>query len=243
VDVPQEAVTGTERLLDLQELDLAIARLETRRRQLDEENDALEARDRAERAEEQLGEQRLALDSVVREQSRLEAEADSLEQKIEAEQRRLYDGTVANPKELEAIQHEVANLRQRKSRVEDDALAQMERREDMERRIPALEAELAEVRDRLAEVEVSSEREMEEVLRGLDERRSERQALASELDEELVELYDGLRAAKKGVGVARLVDGVCQGCHQKLSAMELDRIKRSTGLRRCEYCRRILVID
>jgi predicted nucleic acid-binding Zn-ribbon protein len=243
VDVPQEAAAATERLLDLQELDLAIGRLETRRRQLEAEDDSLRARERAQQAEERLGELRLALDSVVREQARLEAEADSMERKIDAEQRRLYDGSVANPKELEAIQHEVANVRQRKTRVEDDALAQMERREDMERRLPALEAELSEARDRLAEVEVASEREREEVVRGLDERRVERRALAAELDPELVELYDDLRAAKKGVGVARLVDGVCQGCHQKLSAMELDRIKRSTGLRRCEYCRRILILD
>ena len=243
MDVPQEAAAATERLLDLQELDLAIGRLETRRRQLEAEDDALRARERAQQAEERLGELRLALDSVVREQARLEAEADSMERKIDAEQRRLYDGSVANPKELEAIQHEVANVRQRKTRVEDDALAQMERREDMERRLPALEAELSEARDRLAEVEVASEREREEVVRGLDERRVERRALAAELDPELVELYDDLRAAKKGVGVARLVDGVCQGCHQKLSAMELDRIKRSTGLRRCEYCRRILILD
>ncbi len=42
--------------------------------------------------------------------------------------------------------------------------------------------------------------------------------------------------------MAALVDGVCQGCHQKLSPMELDRLKRASGVRRCDYCRRILVI-
>jgi predicted nucleic acid-binding Zn-ribbon protein len=38
-----------------------------------------------------------------------------------------------------------------------------------------------------------------------------------------------------------LVDGVCQACHEKLSAMELDRLKRTEGVKRCEYCRRIVV--
>jgi uncharacterized protein len=234
---------GIERILDLQEIDMAIDRMETRRRDLEAGDDVAQARRRAEGAEERLGELRLALDSVVREQSRLESEADSLGRKIDAEQRRLYDGSVANPKELEAIQHEVANLRQRKGRVEDDILAQMERREDMEGRLPALEADLQEARDRLAEIESGSERELSDLAGGLDSRREEREALVPTFDGELLDLYEDLRASKKGIGAARLLDGVCQGCHQKLSALELDRIKRAEGVRRCEYCRRILVLD
>ena len=58
---------------------------------------------------------------------------------------------------------------------------------------------------------------------------------------DILELYEDLRKQKKGIGVAALVDGVCQGCHEQLSAMELDQIKRVEGVRRCEYCRRILV--
>jgi predicted nucleic acid-binding Zn-ribbon protein len=234
---------GVDRLIELQEIDMAIDRLESRRRDLEGGDEVAQARRGAEAAEERLGELRLALDSVVREQTRLESEADSLERKIDAEQRRLYDGSVANPKELEAIQHEVANLRQRKGRVEDDILSQMERREDMEGRLPTLEAELQEARDRLAEIESGSEREFTDVSVGLDSRREERNALVPSFDEELLELYEDLRASKKGIGAARLLDGVCQGCHQKLSALELDRIKRSEGIRRCEYCRRILVLD
>ena len=58
---------------------------------------------------------------------------------------------------------------------------------------------------------------------------------------ELLELYDDLRRQKKGIGAAAIVDGVCQACHEKLSAMELDRLKRDDGIKRCEYCRRIVV--
>jgi predicted nucleic acid-binding Zn-ribbon protein len=148
---------------------------------------------------------------------------------------------VANPKELEAIQAEIRNLTDRKRRVEDLELDQMQRREDMEGRLPALEGELAESRDRLAEISEGSEAELAEINRSITERRAERADLASGFDEELLELYEDLRGSKRGVGAATLLDGVCQGCHQKLSAAELDRIKRAEGIRRCEYCRRILV--
>jgi uncharacterized protein len=230
-----------DRLLDLQELDLSIDRLEARREQLEGGEDVRAARERMQGAEERVGELRLALDSVVRELTKLEHDADSLEKRIEAERGRLYDGSVANPKELEAIQAEIRNLTERKRRVEDLELDQMERREDMEGKLPALEGELAETRDRLTEISAGTETELAELNESMATRRTERSELASGFDEELLELYEDLRRSKRGVGAAALIDGVCQGCHQKLSAAERDRMKRSEGIRRCEYCRRILV--
>jgi uncharacterized protein len=229
------------RILELQELDLSIDRLEDRRQQLEGGDDVRAARERMQAAEERVGELRLALDSVVTELTKLEHNADSLEKRIEAERKRLFDGSVANPKELEAIQAEIRNLTERKRRVEDLELDQMERREDMEGKLPQLEAELAETRTRLAEISAGSETELTEITTALQDRRAERSALADQFDGELLDLYEDLRRSKRGVGAAALVDGVCQGCHQKLSAAELDRIKRSEGIRRCEYCRRILI--
>ncbi|MGH2724791.1 MAG: zinc ribbon domain-containing protein [Actinomycetota bacterium] len=232
-----------DRILELQELDLKVDRLNARRRDLEGGREAREARQRMEEVEGRVGSLRLELDGVTREETRLEAEVASLEAKISAEERRMYDGSVAHPKELEALQAEVASLRNRKSRVEDEVLARMERREEMDGRLPALEGELVAVRERLAEVEASAEREMTEIDASLTSLRAERVALTAELDDELLELYEDLRPQKKGVGAAALRDGVCQGCHQKLSALELDRIKKTEGIRRCEYCRRILVLE
>lgn len=236
-------MTDMGRLLELQELDLSVDRLEARRKELESGQAVQEARERVEGLEGRVGELRLALDSVRTEQSRVEGEVESLEAKISAEERRLYDGSVANPKELEAIQAEVAGLKQRRGRLEDEILEQMERREDLEGRLPPLEDDLADARRRQDELEASSEQELREIGTALGERRDERTALVSKIDEELLELYEELRETKRGVGAAALVEGVCQGCHQKLSPLELDRVKRVEGVRRCEYCRRILVLS
>jgi uncharacterized protein len=233
---------GHDRLLELQELDLSAARLRPRRRELESGAEVAAARVQKEELEETLGTLRLALDSVSREQGRLEGEVGMIEKKLESEERRLYDGSVANPKELEAIQAEIGGLRNRQRRIEDELLGQMERREDLEGRLPTVEQDLEESRHRLSELEASSERELGDIERSLREREGERESLVPVFDEELLELYEDLRAQKKGVGVAVLEDGVCQGCHQKLSPLELDRIKAAEGVRRCDYCRRILVI-
>ena len=231
---------GMDRLLDLQEIDLSIGRLRARRDQLESGEEAQRAREALERAENAMGELRLSLDEVNREASRLEAEIDSLSRKAEAEERRLYDGSVVNPKELEALQHEIANLKQRRTRIEDDLLERMEVREDLEARIRQAEAEVGEARDRLSEIRGAAGVELDEIAVALSEREVERQQVAPQIDESLLELYEDLRRQKRGVGAAAMMDGVCQGCHQKLSSMELARLKHA-DIARCEYCRRILV--
>ena len=236
-----EAVRGMDRILDLQALDLSMDRLLARQREIQGGEEAETARKMRDEARGGLGELRLALDSVDLETRRLEGDVDSLTRKADAEEARLYDGSVANPKELEAIQHEVANLRGRRSRIEDELLDQMVRKEDLEDRITHTEGEVAEAEARLSETLGQAAAELDEIESALASQRAEREALVSEVDQDLLELYEDLRRQKKGVGAAALIDGVCQGCHQKLSALELDRLKRSGGIRRCEYCRRILV--
>ncbi|MGQ0669760.1 MAG: zinc ribbon domain-containing protein [Actinomycetota bacterium] len=232
---------GMDRILDLQAIDSAADRLEARRRALEKGVELRAARSAMEEAESRLGELRLALDSVNLEQQRLEHDIDSLSQKAAADEKRMYDGTIVNVKELEALQAEIANLKARKSRAEDELLDQMERREDLEARAEVADAESAMARARVEEIGSDAARELEEIAGALAARAGERSALVPDIDEELLELYEDLRSQKKGVGAAALVDGVCQGCNQKLSALELDRLKRLDGVKRCEYCRRIVI--
>ena len=80
---------GLDRLLELQELDSAIDRLEARKRQLEEGKEMADARAAMEDAEGRLGELRLGVDAVGREQQRLEREIDSMTRKAEADEKRL----------------------------------------------------------------------------------------------------------------------------------------------------------
>src|SRR5688500_10977327 len=192
-------------------------------------------------SESRLGELRLALDAVGSESRRLELEIDSMSAKLAAEEKRMYDGTIANAKELEALQHEIAGLKERRSRGEDQRLELMERREELEGRAATAGEEVVAARAHVDGLGRDAARELEQVEAGLAERRIARQALVREFDEQLLELYEDLRRQKKGIGAAALVDGVCQGCQQKLSAVELDMLKHTDDIKRCEYCRRIVV--
>jgi uncharacterized protein len=232
---------GMDRLLDLQSTDTSIDRIEHRRGQLEAGEDLAIARKQMEDAESRLGELRLALDSVTAESSRLEHEIDSMGLKLEDEQKRMYDGSIVNAKELEALQHEITNLNDRRSRAEDQLLELMVRRDDLDARASKADEEVTAARERVAVVGGDAAKELDGIAGRLDELRATRATLAGEIDEELLELYDDLRRQKKGVGAAAIIDGVCQACNEKLSAVELERLKRTDGIKRCEYCRRIVV--
>jgi predicted nucleic acid-binding Zn-ribbon protein len=232
---------GMDRILELQELDSAIDRLDHRREQLEAGEELSALRKEMEEADARLGEIRLASDAVASDSRRLELEIESMNAKLDAEQKRMYDGSIANSKELEALQHEIASLKERRARAEDDLLEQMVRREDLDARAAEAEKDATAARARVEEVGGDAVKELDQIGAELAARRSEREALVLAFDEELLELYDELRESKHGIGAAAIVDGVCQACHEKLSAVELDRLKRTEGVKRCEYCRRIVV--
>ncbi len=232
---------GMDRLLELQRIDTATDRLEQRRGQLEAGEELSAARKEMEEAESRLGEIRLASDAVASDSTRLEHEIESMNAKLAAEEKRMYDGSIANTKELEALQHEITSLKERRSRAEDDLLEQMVRRDDLEARATDADKEVSGARARVEMLGGDSVRELQKIEAELAATRDERSAIVPEVDEELVELYDDLRRQKHGVGAAAIVDGVCQACNEKLSAVELDRLKRTDGVKRCEYCRRIVV--
>jgi predicted nucleic acid-binding Zn-ribbon protein len=192
-------------------------------------------------AERALGDLKLRIDEMARDQGRFEHEVDSLQQKETAENTRMFDGSIANSKELEAMQHEIDNLKKRRSDREDELLALMEQRDELERSAAEAEATSTRLRATLDEGTVEAERELVEATEELERLAGARAALLPIFDPELLERYEDLRKIKKGVGAVALIDGVCQGCHEQLSAVELDRLKRAEGIRRCDHCRRILV--
>jgi uncharacterized protein len=233
---------GEDRLLELQETDLAIDRLESRRTELESGSAVRAAREAFERAETRVGELRLAMDGIGREQRQLERDVDMLEQKRAAEEKRMYDGSIVNQKELQALQHEIASLVERRSRFEDELLARMEQVEALEGEIGSAEGEMAASRGRLDATGQESQDELDSIASELAERRAARETLIPEVDVELLSLYEDLRKTKKGVGAAALVDGNCQGCHQTISSMELNKLKHTDAIKRCEHCRRILIV-
>jgi predicted nucleic acid-binding Zn-ribbon protein len=232
------------KLLDLQAHDSAIDRLNHRREHLPEHAELAEL-DTALAAIDQLtAERQGSLATVRREHDRLENEIDMITRKAASEEERAASGRVTSPKELTAIQEEVAALRRRQSTLEDDLLERMEARETLEREL----AELASRREGVAGEQVKATQARDAALadidRELEVEAGARAALAPTVDEPLLGLYDQVRRRQDGVAAAALVGNTCQGCRVTISPVELNAVRKlpAEEIKRCENCRRILVV-
>lgn len=232
-----------EQLLIVQGHDLKVTQLRTRRAGLPERA-ALDELDVADAA---LAEEVATVDAerhrLEREQGRIDDEVASLKEKSAHADSALYSGAVTNPRELQGLQDEVAALARRVGELEDAELELMVARDPLDEQAAGLAEKRRESEERrevlsqritVAEAEIDAEIDAEETARG---------EAAVAVSDDLLAEYERIRGARGGIGIVRLEHGTCQGCHIKLSAVELDRIKGLPDDARitCEECGRILV--
>jgi predicted nucleic acid-binding Zn-ribbon protein len=230
-------------LFVLQEHDLALDRLKHRHETLPERVTVTEAEALAATITAQLADVRSARDGVARREKALDDEASSLRTKADEIERKMYSGEISSPKELQAMQAEVEQLRRHQNTLETSELELMEEREPLDADVDRLAAEdttvaarLAEARARLAsaDAEVKGEARAELAIR---------QELAGRLDPKLVAEYERCRSLTHGTGVARLVGLTCQSCHLSIPSTEAERIRHAPpgAIEHCDNCGAILV--
>jgi predicted nucleic acid-binding Zn-ribbon protein len=231
------------RLLDVQALDSAIDRLAHQRNTLAEIEQiaTLSAREtaladdivRAETDDSDLG----------REQARVDADVEMVRSRMARDQQRLDSGQVGSPRELENLQSEIQSLHKRQSDLEDAELEVMEQRETIQTRLAELRTEVEQVVATLAEATSKRDAAWSEIDAETEKARAQRGELAATLPDDLLALYEKLRASSGGVGAAALHRGRCEGCHLQLNTTDLNRLRDAPAddVLRCEECRRILI--
>jgi predicted nucleic acid-binding Zn-ribbon protein len=234
--------TDQQRLLDLAAEDVALTQLAHRRHTLPE----VAAVEAAEEAERQLSAEVVRAETEVRdldrEQTRLEADVETVRQRAARDQQRLDSGTAA-PKEMTGLQHELESLARRQGDLEDQVLELMERRE-------VAEATLADARAGLEKATADRERAVQlrddalaDIADQTARHEAARTAAADGLPAPLLALYDRIRTQTGTTGAALLKARQCQGCRIELNGRELAAVRNADAdeVVRCDECGRILV--
>jgi predicted nucleic acid-binding Zn-ribbon protein len=232
-----------ETLLDLQERDTAADRLRHRRDTLERREVLTQAEGRIADLEARLDDVGGRRDSAAREEQRFDDEARALETKAAEVERRLYSGEVASPRELQALQADVEQLRRHRRSLEDRELAVMEQREALDTELAELKSAAASIGSQATELREAVGREEATIDAELAAETLAREELASRIDAELLEEYERCRRHSRGAGAARLVGGTCQGCHLSIPATEAERIRKGPPgtVAHCDNCGCILV--
>jgi predicted nucleic acid-binding Zn-ribbon protein len=231
-----------QRLLDLQAIDRRLDQIAHARAHLPQLAELEDLQGKARLIDDQLVRSRTELDDIQREVRKAEADVQLVRDRAARDQARLDAGT-GTAKDLQAIQHELASLGRRQSELEDVELEVMERAEAAEHDVAELERGRAELAERISALEASRDEALATLAAEAQEVGGPRVEISGEVGEELVALYEKIRASAGGTGAAALRQRRCGGCQLELNPVDLERIRAADEdeVIRCEECRRILV--
>jgi len=170
----------------------------------------------------------------------LELDIQSLTDKTSGSEQRLYSGMVKNPKELSDLQAEVASLKRRQLKLEDDLLDAMVEREDAEEMRARAQQRSDEIQALWTIQQADLLAEQETLEEGLREIEQEREGLLPRVDSGNLTTYEHLRRRKGGIAVTSPNGEVCGICGVAISP-SLKWKLREGEIIYCGTCERIIV--
>ena len=224
-------------LYRLQEVDLALeANLQTQKRvsgQIGESQVVLKAKTK-------LDEEQKNLETLTSRQKSTDWEIDDLTEKIKDTEKKLYGGKIFNSKELSSLQQETEDLKKRRVAFEDRSLSLMDDLELTVKAITTSKEELSRLESQWQAQQKQLSAELEQLKTAQTKLESNRQQVAALIDADTLFTYQELRK-RKGIAVAKVEQGICQGCRITLPNTDLQRAKGG-GVVRCSSCGRIIFL-
>jgi uncharacterized protein len=233
--------SAQRRLLDLAAVDAELSRAQHRRRTMPEQTAVEEAEKTLRAAQDAVVVAQTALSDLDRDVAKLDREVEQVRTRETRDQQLLANGSVS-AKQASDLQHELASLERRRAVLEEEQLEVMERQEaagmDLRHETGAYDTARTALADAVERRDgVLGDIDVLEVRRG-----EERTNLVKELPEDLVALYDKLRA-RGGPGAGELVGNRCGACRLEMDRNELREIQGAApdDVVRCENCGAIVV--
>ena len=142
--------------------------------------------------------------------------------------------------EFAAMEHSITNYQDEISKLEDSQLELMEKGEALNTSLEEandIHAKEQKVVD--AELAIIKERKIQ-FSKKIEELKSDREKIASNIDNDLLDQYNRIFKSKKGVAVSELVNDICSGCHMKVTPTTAGMVRAEKVVSTCDQCGRIL---
>ena len=224
-------------LFELEAVDIEITRLEEELAVVEGQLGQTQEVDEARRQVDEATLHKRARDKQLRD---IDFAGQDLRERIKPQDRKLYGGTVRNPKELDDLNRQVQHLKDDLRALEDRELDLMAAVEEADRALAAARRQLTEVEQawRNGQQRLEAEhRRLTEELATLGARRVQRASRVAAAD---LELSDLLRQDSRGRAVSRIERGTCGVCRIALPASDIRRARSPSEVVRCSSCGRIL---
>ena len=237
VAVPPMTVMRLANLWQLQEIDSA---LDTRRASLEDAQARLGESDVVAAARAVVEERRAAVRSAQGTQKDLDLQAAELRGKIAPAEEKLYSGSIRNPKELRDLQEDIAQLKRQLTAIEDSDLEAIGVVEAADHELRAATAKLQAQEDAWREEQTELRDRAERMTEEVAEYERRRTDAVEGIAADLLQVYNHVRRAHQGRGVAKLDRNLCLGCRISLPVSTVNRARAGGTLVQCPNCERIL---
>lgn len=231
-------MTTVKQLYSLQEVDLDLDGVNGQIAEVERE---LEGRLSLDKLEESLEQARTNLQEIQNTHRQLQLETESQRERAGNLEGQLYGGAVDNPRDLEALQLEVNNVRHALEQTDVRLLELSLQAEDTRSQIASQEQQLEETQAAWE----TRQAELWQLLEELTDRQEalvkDRSRLASQVEPVELTRYEGLRRSKGGQAISRVVRGLCQACRMSLPSQHLQRVRSGRQTVLCNSCGRILL--
>jgi predicted nucleic acid-binding Zn-ribbon protein len=231
--------TGLDSLYQLHRIDLAILEVRKRAAALEPGKAIQAVIAQIEKEFDQADSEAKALGAELLD---LELRQKSLEAKSKKINEDLYGGKVVNPREVEAMQHELELLKKQQGECDTRMLElydlippAKERADEIAQRLAAEKAKLADFQKGVLREKARLEAEFAKL-------RQERTPAVARVDPALLRQYEAIRQKMGGVGMAEVMpNGSCSQCGVQVPEKAIDVAKQGRVVT-CEACHRILFV-
>jgi predicted nucleic acid-binding Zn-ribbon protein len=225
-----------EQLLILQDRAQKIRQVEAELRSAPEERKSLDAQGTTASAKLEATKQRAR--HVEMDKKKLELDVGTRNESIARLKTQQYE-TRKND-EFSAMGREIERYQQEINGLEDQELELMEQADQLKAQIAAEEKEAAASRESIARQFANLDSKQATLTARLEDLKKERNDLASQVDEDLLDRFNRLFTSKGDAAVVALEHDVCTGCHMKVTTATVFRVKGGKEIVSCEQCGRIL---
>jgi predicted nucleic acid-binding Zn-ribbon protein len=157
-----------------------------------------------------------------------------------ATDKRMRMNRIKNIRELQALQHEVDQIKQANALLEEELIGVLE---DLEARTSILrekDEELGGLDKAWGEQKAGMESQVAQLEKEVAETSVGRQSIAAQLKGDLIQRYEMIFSRRGGMAVVAIADGICQGCFMNIPHQLSNEIRKSERLHLCPSCHRIL---
>ncbi len=225
-----------EKLLILQDRDRKIRRVQAELAHIEPERQTLKTRSSGANAKLDAAKQHVKQLDSNRKQLELDVEA----KKTQIEKYANQQLQTRKNEEYRALAHEIETCKSDINKIEDQEIELMEKTEAGQKEVVRCTGEANEAKKLMDDLVAKLGEREQNLKKELAELQSNREELATAVDEGVRSRYERLMKSKGENVVVGVQHGVCGGCHMKLTPQTLLACKQAQEIVTCSNCARIL---